>query len=121
MAFFLTVLTEHHLKYLLEDTFDAQTKWRFIGLQLGLTNSMLSAIKSNNPSSEEQYTEMLSRWINGGTATVKRLIEALGAKTVQMNGIAERLQEKYAKRAAPQEGRPYDWDYCPCYYISRDP
>ena len=104
MAFFLTVLTEHHLKYLLEDTFDAQTKWRFIGLHLGLTNSMLSAIKSNNPSFEEQYTEMLSRWISGGSATVKRLIEALEANTVKMNGIAERLQEKYAKRAAPQEG-----------------
>ena len=108
MAFFLLVLTEHHLQYLLEDTFDAQTKWRFIGLCLGLTNSMLSAIKSNNPSSEEQYTEMLSRWINGGRATVKRLIDALEAKTVQMNGIAERLQEKYAERATPEEGRPYD-------------
>ena len=33
---------------------------------------------------------------------MKRLIDALGANTVQMNGIAERLQEKYAKRAAPQ-------------------
>ena len=65
---------------------------------------MLSAIKINNPSSEEQYTEMLSRWINGGTATVKRLIDALEAKPVQMNGIAKRLREKYMKRATPQKG-----------------
>ena len=67
---------------------------------------MLSAIKANNPSSEEQYTEMLSRWISIGSATVKRLIDALEAKTVQMNGIAERLQEKYVERVTPEEGRP---------------
>ena len=67
---------------------------------------MLSAIKANNPSSEEQYTEMLSRWIDAGTATVKRLINALEANTVRMNGIAERLKEKYAEGATPQEGRP---------------
>ena len=66
---------------------------------------MLSAIKANNPSSEEQYTEMLSRWINIGSATLKRLIDALEANTVQMNSIAKKLQEKYAKRATtPQEG-----------------
>ena len=103
------------MKYLLEDTFDAQTKWYFIGLQLDLTHSMLSAIKSNNPSTGEQYTEMLLQWINEGTATLKRLIDAIGSNTVQMNGIAEKLKEKYA---TPQEGRPCDWDY---YCISRDP
>ena len=99
-----SVLTEHHLKYLLEDTFDVQTKWRFIGLCLGFTNSILSAIKANNPSFEERYTEMLLRWINGGTATVEWLINALEAKTVLMNDIAERLQEKYPKAIMPQEG-----------------
>ena len=97
-------MTERHLQYLLEDTFDAQTKWRFIGLHLGLTQAMLSAIKVNNPSSEEQYTEMLLRWIMGGTATVKRLIDALEANTVQMNGIAKKLREKYPKGNMPQEG-----------------
>ena len=35
---------------------------------------------------------------------MKRLIDALGANTVQMNAIAERVQEKYVKRASPQEG-----------------
>ena len=111
-------MTQHHLRYLLEDTFDAHTKWRFIGLFLGLTQPTLSAIKINNPSSEEQYTEMLSRWINGGTATLKRLIDALQANTVQMNGIAKRLQENYAERATPQEGRPYDWDILSILYRS---
>ena len=95
---------------MLEDTFDAQTKWYFIGLYLGLTPLILSAIKSNNPSFQEQYTEMLLGWINGGPATVKRLIDALEANTVQMNGIANRLKEKYAERATEQEGRPYQYD-----------
>ena len=46
---------------------------------------------------------MLSQWINIGSATVKRLIDALEANTVQMKSIAERLREKYEKRAQ-QEG-----------------
>ena len=102
-------MTQHHLRYLVEDTFDAHTKWRFIGLFLGLTQPSLSAIKINNHSSEEQYTEMLSRWIDEGTATVKSLIDALGANAVQMSGIAKRLQEKYAERVTPQKGRPYNY------------
>ena len=88
------------MTYLLEDTFDARNKWLFIGLHLGLTDTMLSTIQSNNPSSEElQYTKMLSQWIEGGSATVEKLINALEAKTVQLNGMANRLREKYAKRA----------------------
>ena len=102
-------MTQHHLRYLLEETFDAHTKWRFIGLFLGITQPRLSAIKINNSSSEEQYTEMLSQWISGGTATLKRLIDALQANAVQMNDIAKRLQEKYAERVTPQEGRHYDY------------
>ena len=93
-------MTEYHLKYLLEDTFDAQTKWRFIGLYLGLTPPMLSAIKANNPSSEEWYTEVLTRWINMGSATLKKLIHALEANTVQENGVARRLRLKYATKNA---------------------
>ena len=92
------------MKYLLEDTFDAQTKWRFIGLYLGFIDSKLSAIKANNPSSEEQYREMLSQWINEGSATVKNLIDALEANTVRMNGIAKKLREKYEKRAQQEGG-----------------
>lgn len=97
-------MTQHHLHYLLEDTFDARTKWRFIGLCLGLTQPMLSAIKCNNPSSEDQYTEMLSRWINTGTATLKSLIDALDGNTVQMNNIAKTLREKFEERPVSQEG-----------------
>ena len=52
---------------------------------------------------------MLSLWINVGSATVKRLINALEANTVQMNGIAMKLRQKYEKRAQ-QEGI-YPWIY----------
>lgn len=116
MAFFSKkALTEHHLKYLLEDTFDAHIKWFFIGLYLGLTHSTLSAIKASTALSEEQYTEMLSRWINVGSATVKKLINALEANTVQMNGIAMRLRQKYEKRAQ-QEGI-YPWIYSISHFL----
>lgn len=94
-------MTQQHLQYLLEDTFDVHTKWRFIGLRLGFTQPMLSSIRSHYSSSEEQYTEMLSRWISGSNATMTKLIAALEANTVQMNAIAKRLREKYA---TPQKG-----------------
>ena len=100
-----SALTEHHLKYLLEDTFDAQAKWYLIGLRLDLTDLMLSAIKANNSSSEEQYTEMLLQWINEGTATIKGLIDALEDNTVQMKHIANKLREKYPIATMPQEGK----------------
>lgn len=98
--YYSTALTQHHLTYLLEDTFDARNKWLFIGLQLGLTDTMLSTIQSNNPSSEElQYTKMLSQWIEGGSATVEKLINAFEANTVQLKGMANKLRKKYAKIA----------------------
>ena len=46
--------SEHHLKYLLEDTVDAQTKWYYIGLCLGLPPPKLGAMREDMDTSQER-------------------------------------------------------------------
>ena len=101
-VFFSAVLTQHHLKYLLEDTFDSQTKWRFIGLYLGLPPPTLDAIGKKFDSSDEQYAEVLQKWLQSGvTPTMRKLIEALESNTVKENNIATQLRSKYTMKTTP--------------------
>ena len=101
-VFFSAVLTEHHLKYLLEDTIDAETKWYFIGLYLGLTPATLDAIGQNFKMCNEQYKEVLYKWLQSRvTPTMRKLIEALESNTVKKESLATRLRTKYAKKITP--------------------
>ena len=121
---FSAVLTQHHLKYLLEDTIDAQTKWKFIGLYLGLPPPTLTAIGRDFDSSDEQYTEVLYKWLQSGvTPTMRKLIEALESNTVKENNLATRLRSKYVARRSSQQGERMSllcflctWPNC-CIYI----
>ena len=97
-------MTEHHLKYLLEDTFDAQAKWYFIGLCLNLPPSSLDAMREYLNTPEERYAEVLKQWLKRGEATMKKLIEALESKSVKEGNIVSQLQKKYAKRITAQKG-----------------
>ena len=92
-------LTEHHLQYLLQDTIDAQVKWYYIGLCLGLPPPRLDAMRE-----QERYTEVIKQWLKTGEATMRKLIDALESKTVNENRLASHLRKKYAKRITPQNG-----------------
>ena len=102
---FSAVLTQHHLKYLLEDTIDAQTKWYFIGLYLGLSPPTLTAIGRDFKMCHEQYTEVLHQWLQSGvTPTMRKLIEALESNIVKENNLAAKLRSKYVARRSSQQG-----------------
>ena len=103
--FLYIALTEHNLKYLLEDTFDARAKWYFIGLSLDLPLSTLDAMREDMDTSQERYTEVIKQWLKTGEATMRKLIDALESKTVKENRLASHLRKKYAKRMAPQNGK----------------
>ena len=94
-------MTEHHLKYLLEDTFDVRAKWYFIGLCLNLPSSTLDAMKGDI---NENYTEILKQWLKTGEASMKKFIEALESHTVEERARASRLRQKYASKAVVQHG-----------------
>ena len=114
---FSAVLIQHHLKYLLEDTIDAQTKWKFIGLYLGLPPPTLTAIGKKFDSSDEQYTEVLYKWLQSGvTPTIRKLIEALESNMVKENNLAARLRYKYVARRSSQQGERMSL-LCFLYYI----
>ena len=102
--FLYTALTEHHLKYLLEDTFDAQVKWYYIGLCLDLPPPKLDAMREDMNSSQERYTEVIKQWLKTGEATMRKLIDALESKTVSENRIVLHLRKKYAKRITSKTG-----------------
>ena len=101
---FHSALTEHHLKYLLEDTFDVRNKWYFVGLCLNLPPSSLDAIMKDWNTTEERYTEVLKQWLRKGGATMKKLIDALASRTVEENTLVSRLRKKYANKVASQAG-----------------
>ena len=61
------------------------TKWRDIGLALGLRNNRLALIHSNNRTSEECLAAMATEWLNKaydvgeqGEPSLQRLSEAVG-------------------------------------------
>ena len=102
--FLYTALTEHHLRYLLEDTFDARAKWYYIGLCLDLPLSTLEAMREDMNTAQERYTEVIKQWLKTGKATMRKLIDALKSKTVSENRLVSHLQKKYAKRIASKTG-----------------
>ena len=104
--FYPTALTERHLKYLLEDTIDAQTMWYYIGLCLNLPSQTLEAMREDMNTSQQKYTEVLRQWLKTGEATMRKLTDALKSKTVKENRLASHLRKKYASRIAPQKSRP---------------
>ena len=102
--FLYTALTEHHLRYLLEDTFDAQIKWYYIGLCLDLPPPRLDAMREDMNTSHERYTEVIKQWLKTGEATMRKLIDALGSKIVGENRLASHLRKKYTNRIASKTG-----------------
>ena len=61
------------------------TKWRDIGLALGLRNNQLDLIRSNNRTSEQCLTAMATEWLNKaydmgeqGEPSLQRLSEVVG-------------------------------------------
>ena len=99
-----TALAEQHLRYLLQDTIDAQVKWYCIGLFLGLPPSILDAIREDMDTTTERYIGVLKHWLKTGEATMKKLSEALESNVVNEKGLASCLRKKYANRIAPQNG-----------------
>ena len=116
--FLNTVLTEHHLPYLLQETVDARAKWYYIGLSLDLPSSTLDVLREDMDTAIGRYTEVIMQWLKLGEATMKKLIEALESNTVKERHLASSLRVKYAKRMALQEGivviRTAGW--LPMYY-----
>ena len=80
-----------------ETLFDADIKWRNIGLQLGLSNTDLSRIGANYRLQQECLRETLTLWLRGikPVPTWMNLVDALKNHTVKEYQLAKFVKEKY--------------------------
>ena len=74
----------------MSEVFPAKSKWKFIGLKLGVRIGELNAIEGSN--AEEKLIETLAIWLRRGINTSwKALAKAMGANTVGHNDIKENI------------------------------
>lgn len=84
-----------HLRIIQHVTYDARSKWRFLGIELGISPPTLDAIETGcrgNPA--ECYQNMLEAWLHGDTPkpTIASLLEALKAQTVGYGYLVPKIQ-----------------------------
>ena len=72
---------------------DAKCMWYNLGLELGLDESTLNAIKINcREQVEDCFREMLSKWLQSVTPSWNALVKALRDPTVNFPHIADRIE-----------------------------
>ncbi len=83
------ILDINHLRFLVNETWDARTKWEAIGCQLGIDKSTLTSIDiSKRGNADTCYSEMLSIWLRRDGATWKTLLEVLESRPVNFPDVA---------------------------------
>ena len=84
---------------MLNEIRDVNTKWMFLGLELGLLQPTLNSINSSNY--EVCKMEMIQKWLNKEDPDCHpswdSLVEALRSDLVQHKPIADKIERKYLK------------------------
>ena len=100
-------LDESHLGEVLDETWNAKSKWYQIGLKLGLLASDLDSIQSG-PSGhdpEKCFTAMLAQWLRNKEATWEALINALSSQRVGYSHLASSIRDKMCPVTKPSAER----------------
>ena len=85
----------------------ATEKWKSIGLQLGLSPSILSKVgELSNSDPVNRLSAVIDEWLkgNGKEPTPKTLAEALKSKSVRERKLAESVENKYGKEEEVESG-----------------
>ena len=84
---------------MLNEIKDVNTKWKFLGLGLGLKYPTLNSINSSNYGVCKM--EMIQKWLNKEDpdchASWNSLVDALRSDLVQHKPIADEIERKYLK------------------------
>ncbi len=96
-------LNQSDLRQVYNAVYDARARWRRIGLQLELTHGDLEAIDSHYRNPDDQLEQVLAKWLKGGEATWRQLMEALYSVPVGETAMAEKIRMKHC-----QQGRLND-------------
>ena len=76
---------------LIEAIWDARSKWRYIGLKLGLTYGDIHAIEDGN---KNCLTEVLVQWMQTGKATIYEMLKALESAVICRSDIANTIRSR---------------------------
>ena len=88
-------LLPNDLARVYDAAWEARPKWYDLGLELRITPDTLQTIQLNQHADINScFREMLNEWLRGGHASWSKLADALRAKSVGMEYLAEQLHPK---------------------------
>lgn len=58
-------LTPGNMKEMLDLTWEYRSKWKFIGIELGINTGTLDALDTDNKKAEQCLTELINLWLRG--------------------------------------------------------
>ncbi|XP_064383859.1 uncharacterized protein LOC135332881 isoform X2 [Halichondria panicea] len=87
----VTLKINVHLRHIINATWEARSKWKMIGRELGLTEGDIEAINTNYHNVEDKYEDVLKKWMHTGKAKTNQLIDALRSLTVSKDDIADEI------------------------------
>ena len=80
------------LSEVFEKVYDAQAKWKVLGLKLGVPKGELDAIEYSNSNIEQKLMETLDKWLQRGRNTTwNTLAEAMGTATVGREDLKQKI------------------------------
>ena len=90
-------LSENDLNVVLEKVMDIHEKWYNFGLQLGVDECTLNAIKVKCFSTKDSLEEMLKEWLKmyASTKHWRDLVYALRRESMRENELANCLEHEY--------------------------
>jgi hypothetical protein len=76
---------------------EAQPKWFYLGLELGISEARLRTIEVDFHTVERRFTEVLSLWLkmNSPQRSWERLVTALKLPTVGFSYLARNIEERF--------------------------
>ena len=85
-----------HIQIIQEVTYDARSKWKNLGIELGISPPTLDSIDTGcHGTPEDCYRNLLETWLRGDTPkpTIARLLESLKARTVGYGYLVTKIEE----------------------------
>lgn len=96
---------DEHLRYVIEALVDIKHKWYEVGLQLGLSSSVLDGIEEQcSQNLDKALREMLKKWlkeVGDKPHTWTDITDALRRKSVGESKVADEIESKYINQDKP--------------------
>ena len=89
------------LSTVLEELYEARTKWYFIGLKLKVPVDTLDSIKTQSDDPNECLLQVLKHWLKtvDSKPMWEALVDALRGRLVEEHRLASSIEEKYCRRS----------------------